>query len=136
MSNFFSVITLDDIMFALLAAFALTYLIKRLRGNYRFIGVYRDIAIDYDVRNIRAVIESCRELFPREIVTFGGDTFKSGSRVQILTSRNSKITGELIGANNENMICLITASHIIAHELSHVLAITLVDAGREEGGAN
>lgn len=135
LNDFFDVITLNDIVFAFAAAVFLTYLINRLRGGYRFIGVYGAVKINYSGKNLKTVVKSCCELFPKDNITFQGSTFKRGSRVQILTNCNQTIIGELIGANNDNMICLITAKHIIAQELSQILSITPLPAeGEIEAG--
>lgn len=128
MAEVFGVFTLNDIVFAFAAAFTLTYLIKRIAGGYRIRGVYDNIMVGYDRKNLKSVLIGCYELFPRETITFHGDTFKRGNHVQILTIGSRKITGELVGANNDGMICLLTAKHIVARELSQVLEISRVDA--------
>lgn len=126
MKNFFEVITWDDIGFALITALLLTYVINRLMAGVRILYGPRNVSINYDQRTIKGIIDNCYALFPKESINFRGVIFKRGMRVEVLTQNNRIIKGEIIGMNQDNILCLITSKHIVAHELSQILEMTQI----------
>ena len=127
MADFPTAITANDIVFALAVSLAATYMISRIKVKYRLIKSYGSIRIVYSSNNPKAVIKSCSDIFPRENFSFRGSLFKKGSTISVKTNENGTIIGCLIGVNDDNMICLITKRHIIAHELTHIISVAHVN---------
>lgn len=85
----------------------------------------------FDVSNIpneiNSIVDKCYALFPIESFNFNGEIFKRGMKVQITTVDSRKIEGEIIGANTENVICLLTPQYIITREITRITAIRSIE---------
>lgn len=72
---------------------------------------------------VGSIIEKCYELFPIETFSFKGKVFKRGMKVEMVTEDKKKYEGEIIGANNANVICIITSRCIITREINSIVTI-------------
>jgi len=73
---------------------------------------------------LEAVLKNCYKLFPIDSLNWNGTVFKRGSKLRVVTT-NSNITGEFIGVNDDDMLCLMTSSSVIAHEIRTIEDIRL-----------
>ena len=127
MGNLFDSITGYDIVFAAAAAYLLTSLILRIGQVRRIYKQKENLAMDYKLVDLAAVMAKCKELFPIDTVYFHGKVFRRGMRVQIITLQKKIIEGELIGKNRVDLVCVRTQNHIIAHEIEKIEDMRLVE---------
>ncbi len=126
MENFdFSVITADDIFYAAIGALLLTWIIRFIIKLNKLIK--NPTAILNQTEDIRQVIQKCYKLFPKEMVQFNGETYKRGMQLKIVTLQKKSFEGEFIGCNEKNMLCILTNKYIIAHELTNIEEIKIID---------
>ena len=71
--------------------------------------------------------QRCYKLFPMEIVQFNGETYKRGMKLKIITMQKKIFEGEFIGCNEKNMLCILTSRYIIAHEMTNIQKIEILD---------
>ncbi|MDR3238547.1 MAG: hypothetical protein LBT44_00425 [Clostridiales bacterium] len=112
-------LTLQDILFAAVLAFALTWLIMSFGHMIQSVWS-KPTEFDYLPKDMNKVLQKCYHLFPRDIVQFHGETFRRGMKVRVRTNQHKIFEGQLIGLNNENMLCVLTNRYIVAHELDKI----------------
>ena len=141
MSAFFGPVSNFDILYAAVAAFAITFLIVRMsnaakNGRNQMPTGPRDpqspspnsggMPPQLSGKEGEAFIAQCRELFPQKTVVFQNATFESGDRIRVVTSQQRMIEGELIGQNDQRVICIRTRQNVIAQKLDRVVGIQKV----------
>ncbi|MCL2351164.1 MAG: hypothetical protein FWC55_01390 [Firmicutes bacterium] len=113
------VLSSGDIMLAAVLAFFITWFITNLIGVLR--ALFRAPAeIGFRERDLSRILDRCYMMFPREVINFRGQVYKRGMTVRVKTVRNKIYEGRLIGLNSENVLCVLTATNIIAHELDKI----------------
>ena len=110
---------LQDIVFAAILAFFLTWIIRALSRVVRVV-VTRSTELGYKSSDAEAVLNRCHSLFPIEKLLFNGITIQRGMLVRVVTNRKITIEGEFIGANEDNMVCFLTPHSVVAHELGNI----------------
>ena len=108
----------DIILAALLALFITWFLI----GTSRLVKVIitRSTELGYKPSDVEMVLQRCYSMFPIEILSFNGVTFQRGMNVRAVTNREMIIEGRFVGTNKDNVICFLTSSSVIAHELGNI----------------
>lgn len=119
-------LTIQDILYAAILAFFFTWLIQNISKIFRIV-ITRPTEFDYQLKDISKIMKKCYSLFPKEIIQFHGKTFKRGMNVRVTTVQNKTFEGELIGLNNENMLCVLTNSNIVAHELDSIEDMKIIE---------
>ena len=122
----FSVLAFDDIVYAALGALFITWIIRfiiKIRKLMKNPMSFLDRSDD-----IRLVIQRCYKLFPNESVSFNGEVYKRGMKLKIVTLQKKIFEGEFIGCNEKNMLCLLTNKYIIAHEITNIEEIEILDS--------
>ena len=117
-------LTIQDVFYAAILAFFLTWVILSLIKIFRVVTT-RTSEFDYRPGDMSRVLEKCYALFPRDIVQFQGKTYTRGMMVRVTTDQNRSITGQLVGLNNENILCLVTNRYIVAQEMEKIDSIAL-----------
>ena len=112
-------LTATDFVYAAALALVFTVLINTLSKVFKLL-ITRSAEFSYNPNNMDDIMEKCRLMFPIDNVRFNGTTFQRGMRVKAVTSHKRIIEGELIGANNDNMICFITQRSVVAQELDKI----------------
>lgn len=126
MNNFdFSVLTSEDILYAALGAVLITWVIKIITKLNKIIK--NPMSLLDKSEDLRQVIQRCYKLFPMEIVQFNGETYKRGMKLKIITMQKKIFEGEFIGCNEKNMLCILTSRYIIAHEMTNIQKIEILD---------
>ena len=126
MNNFdFSVLTSEDILYAALGAVLITLVIKIIMKLNKIIK--NPMSLLDKSEDLRQVIQRCYKLFPMEIVQFNGETYKRGMKLKIITMQKKIFEGEFIGCNEKNMLCILTSRYIIAHEMTNIQKIEILD---------
>ena len=126
MNNFdFSVLTSEDILYAALGAVLITWVIKIIMKLNKIIK--NPMSRLDKSEDLRQVIQRCYKLFPMEIVQFNGETYKRGMKLKIITMQKKIFEGEFIGCNEKNMLCILTSRYIIAHEMTNIQKIEILD---------
>ncbi|MCI8805106.1 MAG: hypothetical protein HFE59_04290 [Clostridiales bacterium] len=126
MNNFdFSVLTSEDILYAALGAVLITWVIKIIMKLNKIIK--NPMSLLDKSEDLRQVIQRCYKLFPMEIVQFNGETYKRGMKLKIITMQKKIFEGEFIGCNEKNMLCILTSRYIIAHEMTNIQKIEILD---------
>ncbi|MCL2571973.1 MAG: hypothetical protein FWE11_06180 [Defluviitaleaceae bacterium] len=115
-------IGINDVIFAVVGAGILFILYKAIAGAIR-IFITRASIIPFNPDQIDHVLENCYRTFPIESFDFNGDTFRRGVEVRITTNRNITIEGQFIGANQSEMVCLMTDETVIAQEIGSIMEI-------------
>ncbi|MCL2399203.1 MAG: hypothetical protein FWC91_05580 [Defluviitaleaceae bacterium] len=110
---------LQDVIFAALLAFFLTWFIKTMLRVLRVV-ITRSTELGYRPTDLDTVMQRCYTLFPLENLSFKGATFNRGVDVQVVTTRKKIIEGKFIGYNKDNMVCFVTPSSVVAHELGNI----------------
>lgn len=121
----FSVLTLDDILYAALGAVLITWVIKVIIKLNKIMK--NPMSVLDQSEDLRKVIQRCYKLFPMEIVQFNGETYKRGMKLKIITMQKKIFEGEFIGCNEKNMMCILTSRYIIAHEINNIQKIEIID---------
>ncbi len=119
-------LTATDIVYAAVAALCITLIIRNFVRIHRIMSkaIKNAVPIKNDLKD---VLERCYNIFPLEMFSFHGQTFKRGMKVKITTLQDKIFEGELIGFNSKNMVCVMTSKLIIAHELQNIREIVLLD---------
>ncbi len=126
MNNFdFSVLTSEDILYAALGAVLITWVIKIIMKLNKIIK--NPMSLLDKSEDLRQVIQRCYKLFPMEIVQLNGETYKRGMKLKIITMQKKIFEGEFIGCNEKNMLCILTSRYIIAHEMTNIQKIEILD---------
>lgn len=126
MENFdFSLLTTDDIFYAAIGAILITWTIRFILKLRKLMK--NPMSILGPTEDIRVVVQKCYKLFPKDIVDFNGETYKRGMKLKITTLQSKIFEGEFIGCNERNMLCLLTNKHIIAHEITNIQEIQIID---------
>ena len=110
---------LYDIIFAAILALVLTWLISAGSRVLKVI-ITRSTELGYRPRDIDLVLQRCYGMFPIDSLSFKGATFHRGMIVRAVTNRKKTIEGRFVGTNKDNMVCFVTPSSVIAHELGNI----------------
>lgn len=112
-------ITLEQFIFCAVLAFFLTlvylYISKRI-GN----GKENDLERQYGLKEIEDILKRCYLLFPTDNLEIEGNIIKRGMRIRIITNQNKIFEGRFLGANDDEMLCLMTRKFIIAHAIQNI----------------
>ena len=112
-------LSVQDVLFAAGFSLALTWLIIGITKVFRAI-VSLPAEFNYKSKDLNRILQKCYNLFPRDSIQFKGELYKRGMVVRITTIQNKNFEGQIIGLNNDNMICLMTNKYIVAHELDKI----------------
>lgn len=110
---------MQDIIYAAVLALIGTWLIKTVSRMFR-VAVGRATEFNYHPKQAESVFNRCCALFPNERVLFNGSTFTRGMLVRVVTVQHKQIEGQFIGSNNENIVCVVTESSVVAQELTNI----------------
>ncbi len=121
-------LTAEELIYILVIAFFVTWFIQNIIKFKRIMEFGTD---NPAVKDIKKVLERCYAMFPLENVSFKGQTFKRGMHVKITTFQDKVFEGELIGTNYRNLVCIMTNKLVVAHELSNIRDITVVETTAE-----
>lgn len=121
MSNY---ITFEEIIYIAVISVFITWFISSIIKFKKLIDMSSS---SNTVKDIKKVLERCYAMFPLENVSFKGQVFKRGMRVKITTFQDKVFEGELIGTNYRNLVCIMTSRLVVAHELSNIREMTLVE---------
>lgn len=126
MDNFdFSLITSEDIIYAALGALLIVWIIRFVMKINKIIRA--PLSLLDQSEELRQVLQRCYKLFPKEMVQFNGETYKRGMKLKIVTLQEKSFEGEFIGCNERNMLCILTNRYIIAHEITNIQQIEILD---------
>ena len=120
---------LQDILFAAVLAFILLWPILAVSRIVKVIFT-RSTEIGYNHHDLETVIEHCCNLFPVDILRFDGAIFQRGMVVQVTTNKHRTIEGQFIGTNDDNMVCFVTPSSVIAHKLVNIEQMRMIGEGK------
>lgn len=116
----------SDIFYAAVAALCLTLIIRNFVRMHRIMSkAVRSAAPNKN--DLKMILDRCYTIFPLEMFSFHGQTFRRGMKIKITTLQNKIFEGELIGFNTKNMICIMTSKLIVAHELQNIREIVLLE---------
>jgi len=113
-------LTQNDIIFALVGAAVIFIIFKVLSTAIR-VFIHRAFERNFDPDQIETVLENCYRSFPIDNFDFKGATFHRGASVRITTSRKKIIEGQFIGANQSDLVCLVTDNSVIAQEIGAIM---------------
>ena len=121
----FSMLTWQHYLFAASVAYVITYI-------YRVFDAWKQRRKNgektYVIKTLdRQAIDRCKELFPIDVLAFGGKEFRRGTQVRITTTQKNVIIGEFIGVNRVNLVCIKTGNQIIAHQLEKIAEVTTAE---------
>lgn len=119
-------LTFDEIIYAALGAFVLTWIIRTI---IRFRAILKSSSsfLSYQSNDLKQILQRCYMLFPKDIVQFHGETYKRGMQLKITTLQNKIFEGEFIGCNEKDMLCILTKKYIIAHEINNIEDIQVIE---------
>ena len=121
-------ITTEELIYIAVAAFFITWFIHNI---VKFKNLMEIGSENPTVKDIKRVLERCYAMFPLENVSFKGQTFTRGMHVKITTFQDKVFEGELIGTNYRNLVCIMTNRLVVAHELSNIRDITIIETSAE-----
>ncbi|MCL2603969.1 MAG: hypothetical protein FWD90_05785 [Defluviitaleaceae bacterium] len=124
-------LTQTDLLNAALLAFAILLAIRLLGWGFRTL-LARTKQINFDPARAEEVRKRCFRLFPIENLQFNGATFERGAILRIVTDRQAAIEGEFLGANRNDIMCLVTSESVIAQEMHSIETIQVI--GKATGG--
>ena len=108
-----------DIMLAALLALVFFWLFTSF-GRLLKVVVTRSTELGYRPGDVEMVLQRCYSMFPNEILNFNGVVFQRGMNVRAVTNRDMVIEGRFVGTNKDNVVCFLTSSSVIAHELGNI----------------
>jgi len=119
-------LSIEEVIYAILLSFFITWFIL---GAMKLRQVIKRASsqFGYPAKDLSQILQRCYALFPKEMIQFHGKIYKRGMKVQIITIQQKIFEGELIGSNNKDMVCILTNKYIIAHEISNILEINVID---------
>ena len=120
-------ITAEELIYIAVIAFFITWMINNIIRLKKLIDTAPGAAND-KINDIKVVLDRCYALFPLEKFSFKGREFTRGMRIKITTLQDREFEGELIGTNSRNLICIMTAKNVVAHELSNIRDITPIES--------
>ncbi len=123
----FEGLTEDTIAFAALLALIITYVVTKAVDFISFYTKPANMKFNYKRENVKAILDRCCSLFPKEDVTFKGDLFKRGMVVRVTTNQHFIFEGKIVGMNKNNILCIITPKYVVAQELSHITGIEKIE---------
>jgi hypothetical protein len=112
-------ITFNDVIISAVISFFLTWLIIIISGFVKSL-LQRPTELNYSAKDMSRILQRCYRLFPQDIIRFHEKTFHRGMKVRVTTSQHKIFEGQLIGLNNDNMLCVLTSKYIVAHELEKI----------------
>lgn len=121
-------ITTEELVYIAVIAFFITWFIHNIVKFKKIMDIDTETPA---IKDIKRVLERCYAMFPLEDVSFKGQTFKRGMYVKITTFQDKVFEGELIGTNYRNLVCIMTNRLVVAHELSNIRDITIVEPAAE-----
>lgn len=126
--DIFSVLTIEDIMTAAVVAFIITWVIRNIIKIRSLINAFSSMSgPDGEKKELNVILEHCYSMFPLDKISFKGNEFKRGMKIKIVTLQNKIFTGEFIGGNNKNMLCIMTSKNIMAYDLTNISEITAIE---------
>lgn len=114
----------QEVLFAACLAYMITYIIRTI-GRVKERAQKKEKTYVVRSLDVPEVYERCKELFPIESIEFRGRQFQRGMKIRVTTLQKNVIEGELIGMNQVNLVCIRTATQIIAHQLEKIEEITV-----------
>ena len=72
----------------------------------------------------KRAIDSCKELYTIDVISFKGKEIKRGTLIRITPLQKNVVIGEFIGMNRVNLVCIKTGNKIIAHQLEKIAEVT------------
>jgi hypothetical protein len=127
LSYFINNITITDVLYAAVLAFILTWLIRSMMRIRTILTTLAEANPFTNPNDVKVILERCYSLFPMEKIQFHGREYKRGMRIKIVTIQNKIVTGEFIGGNSKNMVCIMTSKNIIAHDIANITEISTVE---------
>lgn len=124
MNNIFGLITFTDIAACAAIAFIGAVMIKYIPLLLR---LKRDQTQFLNHVDLAKVIDKCYALFPLDSLLFNGETFRRGMYLRITTVGEKIIEGRFIGANRENVLCILTDKTISAEIIENISGITVLE---------
>ena len=121
-------LTLGDVLFAAVAALPLMWLARFLWRLVRN-GFRRSIRLSAGPEELAMLLESCRKMFPIERVPFRGQMFQRGMTVRITLAQDESFEGELIGMNEDNVVCVVSDEVVAADRLDNLVNMAAVAEG-------
>ncbi|MDR1540878.1 MAG: hypothetical protein LBU32_23320 [Clostridiales bacterium] len=118
-------LSLNDVVYAALLALVFTWIILGLGGIVRS-ALSKPSNLDYRPKDMSKILAKCYHLFPEEKILFHGETFTRGMKVRVTTSQHKIFEGQLIGLNNDKMLCVLTSRYIVAHELDKIVEMNIL----------
>lgn len=119
-------LSVSDILYAALLALFITWLIQTISKSFRVV-ISKPAEFNYNPSDTNQILQRCYSLFPKDSIRFHGHIFKRGMNVRITTNQHRIIEGQLIGQNNENMICVLTNRYVVAHDLENIEEILQIE---------
>ena len=114
-------LTLNDVIFAAIWAFALVFIIRTVSRMFlRLVTRTTVLSLRPDQlepEQLDAFLNKCYMLFPIDSFRWEGITFRRGNTLRIITSNNTAIEGRFIGINSDDMVCLMTNHSVVAQEI-------------------
>ncbi len=120
-------LSMSDILYVALLAFVITWVIQNISKNFKLI-ITKPAEINYNQTDVNKIIQRCYGLFPRDIISFQGKTFKRGMNVRITTNQKKIFEGRLIGQNSENMLCVLTNKYVVAQDIENIDEIIIIES--------
>ena len=127
MTGILSSLSAYDYLYAAVAAFAITFILIKLKGFVRVLTNSDPVSVNFKEVEMNSVMSKCADIFPIETVQFRGNIFRRGSKVRIVTKQKKIMEGKLVGKNDMEILCIITSNHVIAHEIDKILEMVSLE---------
>ena len=111
-----SLLTINDIITALILAAFFTWLINRIA----------EFVLIRKTPDFEQVLKKCYDLFPQEILQFRGEVYCRGMSIRLITTGNKTLEGEFLGLSDNDMVCIMTRGFIIAQALRNIERIEMI----------
>ena len=123
--DFYSNLSWIDVIYAAITAFVLTNLINSLRKlSSSSSQENENKKVIIKTLELEEMKKKCESIFPIETVYFNGKVFSRGMNVKIITLHKRIIEGILVGRNSNNVVCIITPTRIVAHDIEKIESLT------------
>lgn len=126
LNNFDFSLSFNQIILAAILGLVITFIVQNIM---KIRGFLKEVSVDfgYNSEDLNKIIEKCYTMFPIEKLIFKEQTYLRGAKIKVTTLQNKIFEGELIGVNNKNMFCIMTNKYIMAHEITNIANISLVE---------
>jgi len=109
-------LTWVDVLFAAGVALTVTSMYQFFQKIFH-LQFSSGTVFEFNPRNMEEMLARCNELFPIDFFRFNDTTFRRGMQVKLVLMGQGEFVGKFIGANERDMVCVVSNNKMVAKEI-------------------